>query len=170
VGVFTNRWHDLIDYNFNLSRNQNIARARTEGIEGVWSMVDHRGWNYRLSSQWMQSQDELALKELVGRPRWKISGKWSVPIDQKVSLWGEGQIRGPVWQMDPSSIDGQRSLREDYGVINLGYLYHWSSDIRIYARVNNVLNQTSDELLGYSSLGRSFYAGIHWRNPSGEAN
>ncbi len=49
---------------------------------------------------------------------------------------------------------------DDYTVVDLSAQYYWSENITMHARINNLHDQSYEEVRGYFSSGRAFYAGI----------
>jgi len=49
---------------------------------------------------------------------------------------------------------------DDYYLVNVTGSYNISENFNLYARINNLLDETYQDVLGFETLGQTFYAGI----------
>lgn len=114
---------------------------------------------------------ELGLP-LLRRP--KHSGAFEADwIDQRFDVTVEGFIMGKRRDFVPfpfSKFDSSGSpiFNEGYARINLAGSYHLNNSVSVFARVENLLNQNYQEVLGFPAYRLNFTAGLRIRVGGGK--
>ena len=159
VTYFHNDIRNLIVFDPNLFVIQQINRARTQGFETSfrWQPCDSFGFNANYT--YLDADDLTAGTRLVRRPRHTInSDVWVKPIS-KLRL-GLGALY--VIDRDDGFGAAQQHL-EDYLRLRLTANYEVSKNCDLFARVENLLGERYQEVLGYAAMRTGVYGGIRLR-------
>jgi vitamin B12 transporter len=153
---FENRQQNLIDFDFVTSRNLNIDRARSRGIEGEAGLT--RGiFTARWSATWLETEDRATGLELLRRPEWSSSLVLTArPGDVILNL--EGRYVGE--RADADAVTFQRTENPDYLRVDLAARWRALGWLAPYARVQNVADEDYEEVLGYPAPGRTLIGGV----------
>lgn len=156
---FRNSIRNLIVFDPNLFVLQQINQARTQGLEAAfnWQPCDRFGFNAQYT--YLDANDLSAGKRLVRRPRHSLSGDvWVRPVTSfRLGL-------GAFYIIDREDGFGtaQRSI-EDYLRLRLTASYQFSKNLELYARVENLLGERYEEVLGFPAMRTGAYAGFRLR-------
>jgi vitamin B12 transporter len=160
---FDTRHRDLIAYDFAVfpGTTANVERARTQGVELSAMVSPAAGWEARLAYTYLEAENLSLRSRLLRRPRHSGS----------TDLWhnfGHGFSAGAgvgiVAQREDvnartfATIDG-----EDYTVARIYAAWRVNDRLTVRARIENVLNESHEEVHGYPAAGRGLFAGIEWR-------
>jgi vitamin B12 transporter len=182
---FENRFRDLVVFEFNpitfgpitlpdgrLTNFINFDRASARGIELIGAA--HPLWQLRLAASYTFLRSRLdrsfdpADKEvglpLLRRPR--HSGSLEINwTGERYDLSLSGSFVGTRRDIDP--ITGARFDQNGRAIVNTGYAklnvsgsYRVHSSVSLFARVENLLNQDYQEVLGYPAYRLNFIAGV----------
>ncbi|MFN0079590.1 MAG: TonB-dependent receptor plug domain-containing protein [Prosthecobacter sp.] len=138
---------------------QQINNARTQGLESAfhWTPCDSFGFNAQYT--YLDADDLTAGKRLVRRPRHTLSGDvWVKPVTKlRLGL-------GALYIIDREDGFGaaQRSV-EDYLRLRLTASYEVSKNCELFARIENLLGERYQEVLGFPAMRTGAYAGIRLR-------
>jgi len=61
------------------------------------------------------------------------------------------------------AIDNGYIPLDDYEVVDLSANYHLVQGLEAFGRIENLTDEDYEEVTGYNTRGRSFYAGIRYR-------
>ena len=176
---FLNRYDDLIVAvgpafgNVSRYRTDNIANARSSGVElSVSGRVGSR-WQVRASYTWLRTEvravdgdsgtapPPFAVGDpLIRRPRHEgavtatvASGRWSA--------FGQVRARGEWLDVDPTyGAFGGALVAPGFAVADLGAGLRLAGPVEAFARVLNLFDRGYEEALGFPALGRSVIAGV----------
>lgn len=153
---FENRQRNLIDYDFTTSRNLNIDRARSRGIEGEAALT--RGiFTARWSATWLKTEDRATGLELLRRPEWSSALVLTArPGDWILNL--EGRYVGERADADAATFE--RTGNPDYLRVDLAARWRARGWLAPYARVQNAADEEYEEVLGYPAPGRTLIGGV----------
>jgi vitamin B12 transporter len=153
---FDNRQHDLIVFDNVSSRDVNVGRARSRGLEGQLGF--RQGIvAAQLNGTRLDAVDQTTGLELLRRPKWSANllltarpGPWTFNFT--------GRYVGDRADLDPAS--GAR--RTDPGFVRLDLaasrrVLPWLSP---YARIENLADRRYAEVLGYPSPRRTLIGGV----------
>ena len=153
VTVFKNRFHQLIEFDGALSRYQNVGSFESHGVESQIS------WQFTSVSQFLGSYtytkavDPATDQQTARRP----TDKFHMSYDHK---WQKARVRfdfvgknrrrgGPFGE----NADGYQTLR-------VAMEYSIRENLRAWGRVENLLDESYEEVAGYGTPRRSFYLGL----------
>jgi outer membrane cobalamin receptor len=152
----------------------NLERATARGVE--LSGVARPALKLRLSASYtfLRSRLERAdsASSEVGQPllrRPRHSGAFEIGwVDNRFDWSLEGSLVGRRRDIDP--ISGARFTAARQAIVNDGYAklnaagaYHFNNRLTAFARVENLLNQDYQEVLGYPAYRLNFQAGLRLR-------
>lgn len=156
---FRNRIENLIVFLPPFGPLQQINKASTEGMEAAfnWQPCDAFGFNAQYT--YLDADDLTAGIRLVRRPRHLISADtWVKPVPKlRIGL-------GALYAIDREDGFGaaQRDI-EDYLRLRLTASYEVSRNLELFARIENLLGERYEEVLGYPAMRTGAYAGFRLR-------
>jgi len=156
---FRNSIRNLIVFDPTLFVLQQINQARTQGLETAfqWNPCDNFGFNAQYT--YLDADDLTAGTRLIRRPRHTLSGDvWVKPLT-KLRI-GFGALY--IIDREDGFGSAQRSV-EDYLRLRLTASYEVSKDCELFARIENLLGQRYQEVLGFPAMRTGAYAGIRLR-------
>jgi len=154
VSYFDTRYTNLIEWSG--SSTANVGIARTKGVE---SSVEAVQGNYssRFSFSYLDAVNSNTDQRLLRRPR--ILGNFVVQHVNDMSSLGLGlKFVHDVMDIDGgnfSTIEG-----DDYAIVRLFADYQISEGIKLFGRIENMMDEDYEEVDGYPALGRAVYAGL----------
>lgn len=165
VGVFANRFKDLIDFQFNPALCRagqpfgcyvNVARASTSGIELSGKAILMEGYlTLSGSYTYLQAKDKSTNLSLARRPQ--HSGRIAVQITPFAGLLIE-----PSVQMfgERFSSANERNRLAPYARFDIYSEYALDKTFKLHARVENITNARYQDVYNYGTPGRAFYGGV----------
>jgi len=156
VSYFDTRYTNLIEWSG--SSTANVGIARTKGVE---SSVEAVQGNYssRFSFSYLDAVNSNTDQRLLRRPR--ILGNFVVQHANDMSTLGLGlKFVHDVMDIDGgnfSTIEG-----DDYAIVRLFADYQISEGIKLFGRIENLMDEDYEEVDGYPALGRAVYAGLRF--------
>ena len=156
VSYFDTRYTNLIEWSG--SSTANVGIARTKGVE---SSVEAVQGNYssRFSFSYLDAVNSNTDQRLLRRPR--ILGNFVVQYVNDMSSLGLGlKFVHDVLDIDGgnfSTIEG-----DDYAIVRLFADYQISEGIKLFGRIENLMDEDYEEVDGYPALGRAVYAGLRF--------
>jgi len=154
VSYFDTRYTNLIEWSG--SSTANVGIARTKGVE---SSVEAVQGNYssRFSFSYLDAVNSNTDQRLLRRPR--ILGNFVVQYANDMSSLGLGlKFVHDVLDIDGgnfSTIEG-----DDYAIVRLFADYQISEGIKLFGRIENMMDEDYEEVDGYPALGRAVYTGL----------
>ena len=156
---FRNNISNLIVFTPPFGPLQQINQARTEGLEAAlsWQPSDRFGFSSQYT--YLEADDLTAGTRLVRRPRHLVSGDFWIKPTSKLRLGA-----GARYTIDREDGFGaaQRDV-EDYLNIRLTANYEVSENLEIFGRVENLLGERYQEVLGFPAMRTGAYAGFRLR-------
>lgn len=138
---------------------QQINQARTEGLEAALSLQPTDSFGLNLQYTYLDADDLTAGVRLVRRPRHTISGDvWVKPVPKlRLGL-------GALYVIDREDGFGAAQADiEDYLRLRLTASYEVCKNLELFARVENLLGEQYQEVLGFPSMRTGAYAGFRLR-------
>jgi vitamin B12 transporter len=185
---FDNRFRDMIVFAFDpatfgpvrledgrLANFMNFERATARGVELVGAARPMRRLRVGASYTFLRSRIEraaVAFNSEVGlallrRPRHSgaIEVSW---VERRYDISLDGSFVGRRRDADPVTfskfdLSGRPFFAEGYAKLNCAGSYHFSDNLSAFARVENLLNDDYQEILGYPAYRINFSAGLRLR-------
>jgi vitamin B12 transporter len=152
---FDNDLTNLISYNPSTYVSENIGQARSYGVESYADFKGISNLDVKGSYTYTYAWDISNYTPLARRPQNKASGD----IDYK---WGDASFgtslvyTGSAFDTDFS---GNGVTLPSYFLVNLRASYQVNSQVKLFARVDNLFNQWYEDAYGFSTPGLSIYGG-----------
>ncbi len=158
---FDNRLTNLIDFDFSTLTNINVGKARTRGLETRLAFQGNR-YAVRGAATLLDAEDETTGLALLRRP----DEKASVVLrrrQRKTSLSATAIYVGSRDDVDPISF--ARAVNESYFRMDLAVEWRAFDRWQPYARLENALDESYQEALGFPAAPRSLVGGfsVRWR-------
>ncbi|OGW62979.1 MAG: hypothetical protein A2V83_11010 [Nitrospirae bacterium RBG_16_64_22] len=163
LAYFRSRFRNLIDYDFGTSKYVNTGRAKTSGFELEAGYKPASFLSLLVRGTVLDATDEATGERLIrrARNRGSLAASWlaSPDISATASLVRVGKREDTDFSTYPST----RVRLPAYTLVNLSGEWRATKSISLFARVENVFDKEYEDVLGYGTPGRSFYAGVHGR-------
>lgn len=155
---FDNHYRQLIDFGPSfLDGLQNLASARSSGVETFFDYTPIKAVHLTGQYTWTQTHNAATGLTLLRRPEHKGSFtaryQWPDTAGVQVTVLMIGQ------RDDIASI-GTRVQAPGYVLVNLAGDYALNRQIKLYGRLDNVFDQSYQEVYGYGTYGIAAYGGI----------
>lgn len=157
ITYFQTQFQNLIDFDMVNSRYGNVANAKSEGLEvnSTFSPAESIIASFGIKS--LRTRDERTGLELLRRPQsaflagleWRASKLVSVV---RLRYTGERD------DVDPVSFGRVRT--SGYHLWSASMRYEISEQFEVNLRIENIANVIYQEVAGYSTSGRAYYAGL----------
>jgi vitamin B12 transporter len=161
VSLFWNDLKDLIVYNFALSKNENIGRARTRGVEVGWRQTIVPALSADATYTYLDAENRQSGGRLLRRPRHRaaVGLDWQpiagLDVAPRVLLVGR--------RADGDPLTGRQI--EDPSYLRLDFLVRWqmTANFAPYLKLVNAFDRRYDEAAGYPAAGRLVSGGLDVR-------
>ncbi len=158
VSLFWNDLRDLIVYDFAQSKNFNVGRARTRGVEASWRQEIAAGLSADASYTYLDAENRITGEALARRPRHRASlGLGWTPLSG-FDISPRILFVGKRPDADPQT--GQQV--EDPSSFRLDVAARWQATriLAPYVRVSNAFGREYDEAAGFPAAGRLVAGGL----------
>lgn len=140
---------------------QNLARARTRGIEWSAQASPFRAWETRLSYTYLEAEVVTNGFQLLRRPRHSAAADVWHDFGGGFTA-GAGINFAADWRDNDAAtfitIDGK-----DYAVARLYAAWQVKPDLTIKVRLENLLDRQYEAVNGYPAPGFGAFGGVEWR-------
>ena len=157
---FRNDFDDMIDFDNATSMFKNISEAESAGVELFASARPTDDLSIRASYTYSDTEDETTGKNLVRRPRNKFG------IDVTYRFLERGNVNlGVVYVGDRDDNDystwpATRVELDNYTLVDLAASYDITDNFRVFARMENILDEEYEQVKGYGTRGFSTFGGM----------
>ncbi len=161
IGLFHNRYKDLIDFDFDLFQSVNRSSVEAEGAELYLRLRPQQDLALSIDWTWQDVDDPSYDRPLLNQPETfgSLRFEWTPAPPLRLQL--EARYTG-------SSADTQipvsaRTSVEAYTVVDVGASWSLHSTWQLQARLDNLTDESYEHFIGFPEPGRSFRAGIRYR-------
>ncbi len=160
--LFRAEFRELIDFDFVTSKYFNVNRSKSEGAELRATHTLAPGISLEASSTYLETRDEATGLPLLRRPRHASTAALKYHEEQwELSL--TARHRGARPDVDPNTFT--RVEAPAYELADLAFSYAFSpagksNTWKANARVENIFDRNHEEVAGYGTSSRAFFAGI----------
>jgi len=154
----------MINFDYNTKKYNNLQKATIQGCELSLKFKPITGFSLNSNYTYTQAFDENE-KQLFKRPAHKAFVSLDSELDgKKILLSIITDYKGKRFDIDTSGASSQRVSLSPYTLFHLrgGYKLE-EPNIEIFFRLKNIFNRSYQESFGYSTAGRTFFAGIQAR-------
>lgn len=157
---FRTSFENLISFNPSTFILENIAQAKTQGLESAVTVDFTERLSARVSYTYTDTVDDNSGEALLRRPKNKGSvGLTYRPTDRCTTAltW-----RGYSSRFDNDYSGGmpQRISLSGYGLVDVSASYDLSPKTRLFTRIENLFDQEYQEVYGFGTMGAAAYAGV----------
>jgi vitamin B12 transporter len=156
---FRNDVDSLIGFDPSTYKPLNVDAARITGLE---SFLQHEsgGWRARIDHTWMKPLDLGTGKDLLRRPRQKVSLGLSYRFLSGSALSARATYVGERTDTDYSQLPPADVHLRPYVLASVSGTWAVTPALALFGRIENLLDARYEEVLGYGAPGISAYAGI----------
>jgi outer membrane cobalamin receptor len=153
-------FRDLIAGTADFQSVENIQRARTRGIEVAAQVMMPAGVELRAHYTLLEADNLTSGTRLLRRPR----HRGGIDLARE---FGRGVFAGAAVTFAAQREDVHartfRSIdQEDYTVVRIHGSWRVSERLTLQARIENVLDETYEEVNGYPALGTGAFGSVAW--------
>ncbi|MEP6472036.1 MAG: TonB-dependent receptor, partial [Acidobacteriota bacterium] len=157
VSLFWNELTNLIVIDFVRSRNENVGKARTRGVEVAWRQEISEHLEVDAGYTWLEAKDRVADTDLLRRPRHRAFVAATVRPVSRLALSPRLVFVSRRHDLDgvtfaPTELPSYVRL-DLFARYDLGHLAP-------YARLENATDRAYDEVDGYPAPRRRWAAGL----------
>lgn len=156
--VFGTEFEDLVG--FDVEGFRNVRAAATTGVEATLSAWPVARVGVTASYTFTDTEDEDAGEPLLRRPR------HAAGLDLLGLFPGGGDASiGARWtgardDLDFSTFPAERVALDAYLLVRASASWPVTDEVRVFGRVENLLDETYEEVLGFGTPGRAVYLGV----------
>ncbi len=132
---------------------RNVASSMTQGVEGVFTWSASKRFSSSLSWTWQDTLDDTTGSPLLRRPKQKGAGKITWWLREGVRFSADVLHKGKRFDY------GSTQPLPEVTLASFSGSWSYSSNLRLFARLENAFNRRYEEIRGYGTVGRVFFAG-----------
>ena len=150
--LFSNRFTDLIGNDANFDR-VNISQARNQGLE----MSYQGSWGATRVMAGLTLQDPVDLTTLSRLMR-RAAVLGNIGVTRDAGAWSAGANL----RYSGERPDGTNTLAA-YSVLDLTLSHALSREVKLFGRIDNLLDARYETVYGYQQAGFGVFAGVNWQ-------
>jgi vitamin B12 transporter len=152
ISYFETAFNNLIQANSPFYVNQNVSKAKTNGIESFAEVRPMTDLTLRATYTYQQAQNLDTGNQLLRRPRDKAS------FDTDYRFLEKAHFHVNVLMVGKKA--DYASTVAGYAMLNFSGSYDVHKYVQLFARIDNVLNKQYEEVYGYGTSGVAGYGGV----------
>ncbi len=152
ISYFETAFNNLIQANSPFYVNQNVSKAKTNGIESFAEVRPMTDLTLRATYTYQQAQNLDTGNQLLRRPRDKAS------FDADYRFLEKAHFHVNVLMVGKKA--DYASTVAGYAMLNFSGSYDVHKYVQLFARIDNVLNKQYEEVYGYGTSGVAGYGGV----------
>jgi len=149
---FHNDFRNMVDWDSATSKYKNIGRAETKGFEIGAKFLPVENFTIGTNFTYTDTKDKETGLELQRRPKRQAN------LDVNWRFMAKANLNLGVTYVG-SRKDTGYTTSKDYTKLGLACLYDITNNFQIFTRIENLFDKKYQEVQGYATEGRSFYAG-----------
>lgn len=159
ITYFSNSFKNLIDFDYSQGFI-NIGKATTDGME--ISITLKPSTNLKILSFYTltKAKDQDTYENLLRRPRHQLSSRIFYRLLDRIDLAMDVIYTGAREDTYYSDFATQRITLDSYLLFNSSFTFELSPTVKLFLRMNNILNQQYELIKGYQTPGFSVFGGI----------
>jgi vitamin B12 transporter len=168
ANYFQNKLSNLINFDPTTFRFQNIAEAKTKGVEvsSQWSPLQWealRGFSLTSSYTYTDPTDAVTGQQLLRRVRNKADFSASYRWGDRYTALAGYTVVGRRVDLDFSGGAPSREYLGGYGLARLGLSVNVTKTLTASLHLNNLFDKTYEEVNGYGTFGRGVFGGVQYQ-------
>ena len=157
---FQNNFDNLIDFDTGTFRFQNVAQARTRGLELYGQLRLHAGTHLSANYTYLEARNQTSDQRLLRRPTHRGNIYLHQDLTRALSLGLNANLVGARLDDDFRADHPGREVNPGYVKVDLLLDYLWSPQLSFYGRVENLFGRDYQEALGFDTLGLAARVGL----------
>lgn len=158
AAFFRNTFEDMIDYDFALSRYANVGKAEAEGVEAFVAARPTDDLTVRATYTYTETENKDTGAALERRPKNKAALDVGYAFTPKARGTATLTYVGDRTDIDYAAYEN--ITLESYMLASLRAEYDVRRNVTIFGRIENLLDEEYEDVLGYGTPGRAGYAGV----------
>jgi vitamin B12 transporter len=161
---FRNEIEDLIAVNFSLPapvQPENVSEAETWGIESFIAVMPVDNVTLRLDHTWLKTRDQDQNADLLRRPEHKVNLDVAYRPIESITVSFDVLYVGRREDFD--FLTGTRVREDPYTIVSLAGSWQARNNLRLFGRVENLLDKEYEDPNGFGRPGIGFFAGLEAR-------
>lgn len=164
--LFHNHLDEIIDFDYLSWTYQNAGESEISGMECRWAGSLRGAGELQLSATVLDHENTDTGERLLRRPEIHASVLYSLPLLQKGRITLAGHYVGERDDLDPVTY----AVAKNESFTTADLIFHYPlGNTSPYVRVENLTDESYQEILGYPAPGRRFIVGIRihgkgWNN------
>ncbi|MEE9367600.1 MAG: TonB-dependent receptor [Pontiella sp.] len=159
IAVFRNEYSNLIEYDFNTSKYNNIGDGITDGTEVYLSAAILHNLAFRGGYTYLDNDSE-DIGFLLRRPTHKVDLDLNYAATRKLNINLNISYSGERNDQDFSTFPATIITHDPYTLVNIAARYQLTKNVQIYGRIDNLLDEDYQTAYTYNQDGIGGYAGI----------
>jgi vitamin B12 transporter len=160
VVYFFNDFDNLITFDPDQNKFQNINRAESQGLELFATIRPTGGFSLRASYTYMDTEDKTTGEDLLRRARNRFQFDANYQFLEKANINLNVILVGERDDLDFNAFPAMRVTLDSYQVVNLAASYDITPSFQIFGRVENLFDEEYEDILGFGTPGISGYGGV----------
>lgn len=162
VGItyFFNDFDNLITFDPDTNTFQNIVAAESMGVEAFTTVHPINGFSLRVSYTYTDTEDKATGEDLLRRPKNKLGINANYQFLEKGNINVGYIFVGERDDLDFNTFPATRIKLDNYQLVNLAVSYAITDYFQISGRIENLLDEDYEEILGFGTPGLSGFAGV----------
>ncbi len=152
---FHNKFENLIEYNGSTNKYYNVGRAKTKGWEFGAKIKPLANLVFSANYTYTDTENEENGLELARRPKNQANFNINWGFLPKANLDFGMNYLGARRDSDYNTVKDKA-----YMIFRLAASYDITENLQVFGRIENLFDRKYQEVYGYETLGRSFYAGL----------
>jgi len=157
---FRNDFENLIDFDFGTFTYRNIAEAKTRGLELEAAVAATESIDLSAGATWTSTEDRSDGSRLLRRPAVKYFARAHLQPSKALGL--NLHVTRVGARDDFDFVTSSRVSLDAYTLVDLSAEYRLSSGVRLFVRLENLLDESYQDGLGYGSPGLGGSAGVEF--------
>jgi len=159
VTYFHNDYRDLIDFDFSQGY-LNIRKAESKGAEVYFQAQLGNELQLMASYMKLEAKDKETGNPLLRRPTDKFTASLNYGFLKKGSIHLSFIYTGERDDKDFSTWPYPQITLPGYALFNASFSFDLSTNIQIFVRLDNLLDEEYEDILGYGTPGFSAFGGV----------
>ena len=157
---FRNNFKNLITFDSGTFLYQNVADARTDGLE--FSSTVKLPWRSEVvtSYTYLCPQDKTTGEDLLRRARHKVGFDLRSQLSDTLQASVSGYYLGQRLDNDFGSFPASQRNLGGYTLANLALNYKPSRTIELYTKIENIFDREYESVIGFGAPGAAAYGGL----------
>jgi vitamin B12 transporter len=157
---FMNEFENLIDFDSGSFSYRNITAAETSGLELEINAAVSKKLDLVAGVTWTKTEDLANGLELLRRPSSKLFAKLHYRVAEDLGISLDVAQIGERDDLDFATFPAARVTLDSYTLVNLAAGFRITPRVRLFGRLENLLDEQYEDVLGYGVQGFGGYAGV----------